>query len=116
VKPWLAYFAAALVGVATPVLVLAIARETPIGSDPELAGAGVVVLLAAIAGLLAAAFPRHWWPLALVVSVPLGLLGTTMFATLANLGERYWIWLWVGLGAVAASLAAAYAAKRARSA
>jgi hypothetical protein len=95
-------------------VVLAIARETPVGSDPSLAAGGVIVLLAAAAGLLASAAPRHWWRLALIVSLPLGLLGATMFAALASLGELFWIWLGVGLGAVAAALAAAYAARRIR--
>lgn len=115
-RPWIAYAAAILVGVATPVVVLAIARETPVGSDPSLAGSGVVVLLAAVAGLLASAVPRHWWPLALIVSLPLGVLGATMFAALAAIGELFWIWLAVPLGALAASLAAAYIARRMRAA
>jgi hypothetical protein len=114
VKPGIAYATATLVGVATPLVVLAIARETPVGSDPALAGGGVVVLLAALAGLLASAVPRHWWPIALIVSLPLGLLGATMFAALAAIGELFWIWLVVPLGAVAASLAAAYVARRMR--
>lgn len=95
-KPWIIYVVAAAIGVAAPFVVLAV--------------------LAAVAGLLAAVAPLHWWRLAFVVSLPLCLLGVAMFAALASLGEFFWIWLWVGLGGVAASLAAAYGARRMKAA
>jgi hypothetical protein len=116
VKPWIIYVVAAAIGVAAPVVVLAIARETPVEAHPAFAAAGVLAVLAAVAGLLAAVAPLHWWRVAFVVSLPLCLLGVAMFAALASLGEFFWIWLWVGLGGVAASLAAAYGARRMKAA
>jgi hypothetical protein len=114
VKAWLAYAAAAIVGIATPVLVLWLARSTPVGSDPALAGAAVVVFLAIVSGLLTTALPRHWLPLALIASLPLCVLGMVMFAALVNVGEFFWVWLGVSLGGVAASLLGAFLVARAK--
>jgi predicted membrane channel-forming protein YqfA (hemolysin III family) len=114
VRTWITYAVAVIVGLATPVLALWLARSTPVGSDPALAGASVVLGLGIVSGMLAAALPRHWLPLALVVSVPLGLLGVVMFAALANVGEFFWVWLWVSLGGVAVSLAGAFFGARAK--
>jgi hypothetical protein len=114
VRIWLAYAAAAIVGIGTPVFALWVARGTPVGSDPALAGAAIVVGLAIVSGLLSLANPRHWVPIALIVSGPLCLLGVVMFAALARVGEFFWVWLWVALGAVAASLVCAFFAARAK--
>jgi predicted membrane channel-forming protein YqfA (hemolysin III family) len=114
VRIWLAYAAAAIVGIGTPVFTLWVARGTPVGSDPALAGAAVVVGLGIISALLSAAIPRHWIPIALVVSVPLCLLGVVMFVALVRVNEFFWVWLWVALGGVAASLAGAFLAARAK--
>lgn len=111
---WISYALAVIVGLATPVVALWIARSTPVGSDPALAGGSVVLGLGIVAGLLAAALPRHWLALALVVSVPLCLLGIVMFAALANIGEFFWVWLGVALGGVAASLLGAFLGRRAK--
>lgn len=111
---WLSYAAALIVGIGTPLFALWVARSTPVGSDPALAGLSLVLGLGIIAALLAAALPRHWLALALIVSVPLGVLGTVMFVALANIGEFFWIWLAVTLGAVAASLLGAFFAARAK--
>lgn len=113
-KTWATYIAAVAIGCATPVLVLWMARSTPIGSDPALAGAAVVLGLGIISALLTVSLPRHWLPIAVVVSAPLCLFGMLMFAVLANVGELYWIWLWVGIGGVAASLLGAYLCARAK--
>jgi hypothetical protein len=111
---WLAYGGAAIVGIGTPFFVLWVARGTPVGSDPAFAGAAVVVALGIISGLLSLAVPRHWVPIALIVSAPLCLLGVVMFAALARVDEFFWVWLWVALASVAASLAAAFFAARAK--
>ncbi len=109
-KTWATYAAAVLIGLATPVLVLWIGRTTPVGTDPSFAGTAVVFALAIVAGLLAAVAPRHWLPIALVLSLPICVLGIVMFALVAKLGEYYWAWLWSALGGVAASLLGAYIA------
>jgi predicted membrane channel-forming protein YqfA (hemolysin III family) len=114
VRIWLAYAAAVIVGIGTPVFALWVARGTPVGSDPAFAGAAVVVALGIISGLLSLALPRHWIPIALVVSAPLCLLGVVMFVALARVDEFFWVWLWVALGGVAASLASAFFAARAK--
>jgi hypothetical protein len=114
VKIWLAYAAAATIGIGTPVFALWVARGTPVGSDPAFAGAAVVVGLAIVSGLLSAAVPRHWMPIALIVSGPLGVLGAVMFVALARLDEFFWVWLWVALGSLAASLLCAYLVRRAK--
>lgn len=111
---WLSYAAAALVGIGTPFFALWVARGTPVGSDPAFAGAAVVVGLAIVSGLLSAAIPRHWIPLALIVSGPLCVLGMVMFVALARVDEFFWVWLWVALGGIAASLLCAYLVKRAK--
>lgn len=112
-RAWLAYAGALLTGIAAPIAVLWVARNTPVGTDSSLAGATAILVLAIVAALLTLLIPRHWWVVALVVSVPLGLLGTAMFAALANIGEFFWVWLWVALGGVAASLLGAYVARSA---
>ena len=114
VKTALVYAGAVLIGLATPFIVLWIARGTPPGSDPEVTGVSVIVAVGIIAGLFTAAAPRHWLALALIVSVPLGVLAGVMFWAFLDLGEYFWIWLWVGLGALAAALAAAFLVARAR--
>jgi hypothetical protein len=114
VRLWLSYAAAAIVGTGTPFFALWVARGTPVGSDPAFAGAAVVVALAIIAGVLSAAVPRHWIPIALIVSGPLCILGVVMFIAVADVGEYFWVWLWVGLGSVAASLFTAYVARKAK--
>lgn len=113
-KTWASYAAAVAIGLATPVLVLWIGRTTPVGTDPSFAGASVVFALAIVAGLLTAVLPRHWVAIALVLSLPICVLGVVMFALVANLGEYYWAWLWSALGGVAASLLGAYVAKWAK--
>lgn len=113
-KTWATYAAAVLIGLATPVFVLWIGRTTPVGTDPSFGGAAVVFALAIVAGLLAGVVPRHWVPIALVLSLPICVLGIVMFALVANLGEYYWAWLGSALGAVAASLLGAHAAKWAK--
>jgi len=113
VKAWATFAAAVLIGLATPVFVLWIGRATPVGTDP-FAGASVVFALAIVAGLLTAVVPRHWLAIALVVSLPVCVLGVVMFALVASLGEYYWAWLASALGGVAASLIGAHAAKWAK--
>ena len=110
-KTWATYAATVIIGLATPILVLWVGRSTPVGTDPSFAGASVVFALAIVSGLLAAVAPRHWLPIALIVSMPLCLLGVVMFAALASIGEFFWVWLWAALGSVAASLLGAYIAK-----
>lgn len=111
-KAWATFAAAVLIGLATPVLVLWIGRTTPVGTDPSFAGASVVFALAIVAGLLTAAVPRHWVAIALVLSLPIGVLGVVMFALVANLGEYFWAWLASALGGVAASLLGAHLATK----
>ena len=111
-RTWAAYAGAAIVGFGTPIFALWILRDTPVGSDPALGGAAVVVGFAIFSASLAALIPRHWLPIALVVSLPLCVLGVVMFAALARVDEFFWVWLWVALGGVAASLAAAFFAAR----
>ena len=113
---WLSYAAAAIVGLGTPFFALWVGRGTPVGSDPAFAGAAVVVALAIVAGVLSAAVPRHWLPIALVVSGPLCILGVVMFIALMNVGEYFWVWLWVALASLAASLLTAYGARRVKGA
>jgi predicted membrane channel-forming protein YqfA (hemolysin III family) len=114
VRTWLTYAAAAIVGIGTPILALWIARGTPVGSDPALAGGSLVLGLGIVSAVLTAALPRHWPWIAFAVSLPLCLLGVVMFAALADVGEFFWIWLWVALGGVAASLAGAFLTARAK--
>ena len=111
---WLAYAGAAIVGIGTPFFALWVTRGTAIGSDPAFAGAAVVVALGIVSGLLSLAVPRHWVPIALIVSLPLCVLGGVMFAALARIDEFFWVWLWVALGGVAASLAVAFLAARSK--
>ena len=113
-KVFAAYAAAGALGIGAPVLVLHLARSSAVGADPLMAAAGVVIALGIVAAALAAVVPRHWLALALMLSVPLALLGIVMFAALADIGEFFWIWLAVGLGGVAAALGAAYLAARTR--
>jgi hypothetical protein len=110
VKAWATFAVAILIGLATPVFVLWIGRATPVGTDPSFAGGSVVFALAIVAGLLTAVVPRHWVSIALLLSLPICLLGIVMFALVANLGEYFWAWLWSALGGVAASLVGAYIA------
>ena len=105
---WLTYAVALAIGLATPLAVLWIGRKTPVGTDPELAGASVVLALAIVSALLTAALPRHWLAIALVLSVPVCVLGIVMFVVVASLGEYFWAWLWSAIGGVAAALAGAY--------
>jgi hypothetical protein len=112
VRIWLSYAAAAIVGIGTPLFALWVARSTPVGSDPAFAGAAVVVGLGITSGLLSLAVPRHWVPIALIVSGPLCVLGAVMFVALARIDEFFWVWLWVSLGGVAASLLCAFLAER----
>jgi len=114
VRTSLSYAAAALVGIGTPLFALWLARGTAVGSDPAFAGAAVVVALAIVSGLLSAAIPRHWMPIALIVSGPLCVLGTVMFVALARVDKFFWVWLWVALGSLAASLLCAYLVARAK--
>ena len=109
-KIWASYAAAAIIGLATPVFMLWLGRTTPVGTDPSFAGASVVFALAIVSGLLTAVAPRHWLPVALVLSLPIGVLGLVMFVLVASLGEYYWAWLWSALGGIAASLLGAYLA------
>ena len=111
---WLGYAAAAVVGIGTPFFALWVARGTPVGSDPGFAGAAVAVTLAIISGALSAAMPRHWLPIALIVSGPLGVLGVVMFVALARVDEFFWVWLSAALGGLAASLLCAYLVARAK--
>lgn len=113
-RTWLGYAAALIVGIGTPLFALWVARSTPVGSDPALAGLALVLGMGIIAGVLAAALPQHWLALGLIVSVPLGVLGTVMFVALANIGEFFWIWLAVALGAVVVSLLGAFLTARAK--
>ena len=113
-KTWATFAAAVVIGLATPVLVLWVGRKTPVGTDPSFAGASLVFALAIVAGLLTTILPRHWVSIALVLSLPICVLGVVMFALVANLGGYYWAWLWSALGGVAASLLGAYAAKWAK--
>lgn len=99
-----AYVGAVTIGIATAVFVLWLGRSTPVGTDISFAAASVVFALAIVAGLLAAALPRHWLALGLALSAPSCVLGLVMFALVARLGEYYWTWLWSALGALAASL------------
>ena len=109
-KAWASYAAAVAIGLATPVLVLWIGRTTPVGTDPSFAGASVVFALAIVAGLLTVVLPRHWVAIALVLSLPICVLGIVMFALVAGLGEYYWTWLVSALGGLAASLLGAHVA------
>jgi hypothetical protein len=110
VRLWLSYGTAAIVGIGTPFFALWVARGTPVVSDPAFAGTAVLVALAIIAGVLSATVPRHWMPIALIISGPLCILGVVMFVALANVGEYFWAWLWVAVGSLAASLFTAYVA------
>jgi hypothetical protein len=114
VRLFAAYAAAAAIGIGAAFLVLWIARSAQSGADPQLVAVAIVGALGVIAAGLAAAAPRHWLALGLVVSIPLALLGIVMFAALAGLGEFFWIWLWVGLGATGAALLGAYLVGRRR--
>ena len=98
------FAAAVVIGLATPLLVLWVGRKTPVGTDPSIAGASLVFALAIISALLTAVVPRHWVSIALVLSLPICVLGVVMFALVAGLGEYYWTWLVSALGGLAASL------------
>ena len=113
-KTWATYAAAVVIGCAMALLALGLARNTPIGSEPALAGAAAVLCLGIISALLTAPLPRHWLPIALILSVPLCGLAVVAFAVLANLGELFWTWLWIGIGGVAAALLGAFLAARAK--
>ena len=113
-KNWGTYAAALLIGLATPVFVLWLGRTTPAGTDPSFAGVSVVLALAIVAALLAALVPARWLVIALLLSLPIGVLGVVMFVLVANLGEYYWTWLLASLGGIAASLAGGYAVARAK--
>ena len=114
VKTWATYAAAAVIGCATPVLVLWLARSTPVGSDRALAAASVVAGLGLVSGLLAVLIPARWLSTAVIVSAPLCVVASLMFAALANVGELFWVWLWVGIGGVAASLLGAFLGAKAK--
>jgi hypothetical protein len=114
VRIWLSYAVAAVVGIGTPFFALWVARGTPVGSDPAFAGAAIVVALAIVSGALSAAIPRHWIPIALIVSGPLGVHGLVRFVALARVDEFVWVGLWVALGSLAASLLCAYLVGRAK--
>lgn len=111
-KAWAAYAAAVLVGLATPVFVLWLGRTTPVGTDPSFAGASVVFALAIVSGLLSSVVPRHWLFIALVLSLPICVLGIVMFVLVASLGDYYWAWLVSSLGGLAAALIGGYAIAR----
>ena len=103
-KTWATFAAAVVLGLATPVLVLWVGRKTPLGTDPSFAGASLVFTLAIVSGLLTTIVPRHWVSIALVLSLPICVLGIVMFSLVAGLGEYYWTWLVSALGGLAASL------------
>ena len=111
-KLFAAYAAAGAIGVGVAAFVLWLARSAAVGADPLMAALGVVITIGVVAALLAAAAPRHW--LALVLSLPVALLGIVMFSALANVGEFFWIWLIVGLGALGAAMLGAYLVARGR--
>jgi hypothetical protein len=104
------YAVAVLIGLATPVFVLWIGRTTPVGTDPSFAGASVVFALAIVSALLTTVVPRHWVSIALVLSLPICVLGMVMFVLVASLGAYYWAWLVSALGGLAASLLGAHVA------
>ena len=98
-----AYLAAAVAGVAAPVILLYLARSAPAGSDPMVAAIAIVCALGLVSGLLAAMASRHWIYVALVASGPIALLGVAVYFALAEAGGRYGVWLFVGIGSLAFS-------------
>jgi hypothetical protein len=107
-----AYLAAAVPGIAAPLLLLHIARSAPAGFDPVVTATAIVCALGVVSGLLAAVASGHWTSLALVASGPTALLGLAMYFALAEAGGRYGVWLFVGLGSLAVSLVTAVLASR----
>jgi heme exporter protein D len=67
----------------------------------------VVLALAAASALLASFLPRRWISIAVLVSLPIALLGSAMFFALGNKGDAYYIWLFLGIGSLMSSAIAA---------
>jgi hypothetical protein len=107
-----AYLAAAVAGIAAPLLLLHIARSAPAGFDPMVTATAIVCALGVVSGLLAVMASGHWIYLALVASGPTALLGLAMYFALAEAGGRYGVWLVVGVGSLAFSLVTAALAGR----
>jgi hypothetical protein len=102
------YAVAVTIGSLAPIVVLWAARTAPIGASPVPVAVSVVLALAFTAALLASFLPRHWMPTASLVSVPIALLGSIMFVSLADRGGTYYVWLFVAIGSLAASAIAAF--------
>jgi hypothetical protein len=107
-----AYLAAAVAGIAAPLLLLHIARSAPAGFDPMVTATAIVCALGVVSGLLAVMASGHWIYLALVASGPTALLGLAMYFALAEAGGRYGVWLVVGVGSLVFSLVTAALAGR----
>ena len=101
------YAVAAFVGMFAPIFVLWVARTAPVGASPVVVAVSVVLALTLASALLASFLPRRWISIALLVSLPIALLGSAMFFALADGGDPYYIWLFVGIGSLVASAIAA---------
>jgi len=109
---YVAYLAAAVAGIASPLFLLHLARSAPAGSDPMVVATAIVCALGLVSGLLAAMDSRHSVYVALVASGPVALLGLAMYFALAEAGGQYGVWLFVGMGSLAFSLVTAALASR----
>jgi hypothetical protein len=101
------YAVAAVVGMFAPVFVLWVARTAPVGASPMVVAVSVVLGLAVVSALLASILPRRWIFIAVLVSLPVALLGSAMFFALGGGGDAYRIWLFVGIGSLMSSAIAA---------
>ena len=102
------YAAAVAAGMLAPVFVLWAARTAPAGASPVIVAGAVVLALAFISALLARFRPRRWLFTAALVSLPIALLGSSMFFALADSGTTYYVWLCVGIGSLACSAVGAF--------
>jgi hypothetical protein len=102
------YTVAVAVGSLAPIFVLWAARTAPIGASPMVVAVSVVLALAFTSALLASFLPRHWIPTSSLISLPIALLGSIMFLSLAGSGATYYIWLFVGIGSLVSSAIAAF--------
>src|SRR5712691_1010160 len=90
-----------------PIFVLWVARTAPIGTSPMVVAVSVVLTLTVASALLASFLPRRWISIAVLVSLPIALLGSAMFFALTDRGDPYYVWLFVGIGSLVSSPIAA---------
>ena len=106
------YTAAVAVGIFAPFFVLWAARTAPLGANPVVVAASVVLALAVTSALFASFLPRHWISTTSLVSLPIAVLGSVMFLAFAGKGATYYVWLFVGMGSLVSSAIAAFFSAR----